>query len=97
MKNEIAPDTFRRLIRLDGTKATLVIKVKPNASVEKLSLNDANEIVLSVRAQAVEGKANERVIELLAKIFSVPKSSIAVVRGHHARVKTIVIQNLHFG
>jgi uncharacterized protein YggU (UPF0235/DUF167 family) len=47
------------------------------------------EYAVSVNASAREGKANEAVIELLADYFSVPISSIRIVRGEKARRKLI--------
>lgn len=49
------------------------------------------EYSVSVRAPAREGKANEAVVELLAEHFSVPKSSIRIVRGDTARKKLIEV------
>ncbi|HEY0106409.1 MAG TPA: DUF167 family protein [Rhizomicrobium sp.] len=38
-----------------------------------------------------DGKANAALIALLAKSLSVPKSNVAIVAGHAARLKTICI------
>jgi uncharacterized protein len=56
--------------------------------VKKIS---AGEYAVSVNAPAREGKANEAVIELLARHFSVPKSSIRIIRGQTTRRKLIEI------
>jgi uncharacterized protein YggU (UPF0235/DUF167 family) len=39
----------------------------------------------------VEGKANDEVVELLARYFSVPKSSVKVLRGQSSRKKLVAI------
>jgi uncharacterized protein YggU (UPF0235/DUF167 family) len=44
-----------------------------------------------VQAAPVAGKANEAVVELLAKYFSVPKSSVKVLRGQSSRKKLVEI------
>lgn len=46
-------------------------------------------LVVYVREPAVDGKANRAVIELLAEYYSVPKSSVEIIRGHAARTKTV--------
>ncbi len=78
---------------MDNDGLIVVIKTKPNAATEKLEINEASEIVLSVRAPAVEGAANERVRELLAAFFETAKSRVIIVHGEHSRTKKILIRN----
>ncbi len=92
--NEIPLDKLREFLRQEGERSLLVVRVKPNAKIEKLTKNEAEEIILSVRAQAVEGQANQRVIELVAEIFSLPKSRVTIVSGQQARIKTLAITGL---
>ena len=49
--------------------------------------------MLRVRVSAVpdKGKANAAVVALLAKALGVPKSSVSVVSGETARLKTVAI------
>lgn len=68
----------------------------PNAShnkIEGIVLRDNDLAVLRVRVTAVpdKGKANKALIALLAKQFSIPKSSISVTSGHTSRQKTLSI------
>lgn len=58
------------------------------ARVEKL---DDKNYRISVDAKAVEGKANLRLIQILADYFKVPKSSIRIVRGAKSRKKLIEV------
>jgi len=37
----------------------------------------------------IEGKANKKIIELLASFFDIPKSNIKIIRGLKSKVKTI--------
>jgi len=67
------------------------ITVKPRANREELKEIAAGEYLASVRAPAREGKANEALIELLAGCFSVPKSSVRIVRGRASRRKLVEI------
>ena len=46
-------------------------------------------LAIGVYAPAVEDRANKAVVRYLARLVGVPKSSIAIVRGKTARVKTI--------
>jgi len=57
-------------------------------------LRDDGSAVLRMRVKAVpdKGKANAAVIALLAKALGVPKSSVTLVSGDTARLKTIQIE-----
>jgi len=65
------------------------VTVKPNArraGVEKLA--DGTYRV-AVHAPPHEGRANAAMIQLLADYFSVPKSTIEIVRGETGRKKWV--------
>lgn len=70
---------------------TLTIHIKPNARQDKVEVIAENELKVSVRARAVDGKANEALIAVLAAHFKVPKSRITILRGHTARIKHVEI------
>jgi len=66
------------------------VQVKTNAS--KNEVQQRNDVVhVWVRAQAREGQANEKVIELLAKFFQVEKSQIFIVSGEKSKQKIVEI------
>ncbi|HEY2990086.1 MAG TPA: DUF167 domain-containing protein [Candidatus Binatia bacterium] len=65
------------------------VTVKPQVKKSAVKKISDGEFAASVHAPAREGKANEALIELLADYFSVPKSSIRIVRGEKARRKLI--------
>lgn len=75
---------------------TLYLRVTPNAgrdAVEGFERRDDGTSVLRVRVRAVpdRGKANAAVVVLLSKALGVPKSSITVVVGETARLKTLAV------
>lgn len=77
---------------------TIQAKVFPhskNNAVEKIILEEKNKLSLKVRttAKAVENKANEAVIIILAEHFSVRKADVEIIQGHHARQKVIRVYN----
>lgn len=80
--------------RADGL--VLHLRVTPNAGadrIEGLEVRDDGHEVLRVRVRAVpdKGRANEAVIALLAKALGVPKSSISLLAGETARLKTLAV------
>lgn len=80
--------------RRDAGGLLLSLRVTPNAAVDRLEgteLRDDGTAVLRLRVTAVpdKGKANAAVIALLAKALGLPKSSITIVSGETARLKTL--------
>jgi uncharacterized protein (TIGR00251 family) len=67
------------------------VTVKPLAKRENVILNPDGELLASVNAPANEGKANSRLIELLAKYFHTAKSNIRILRGQRSRRKLIEV------
>lgn len=68
----------------------LALKVTPRARSEGVEgMNDAGELVVKVRVAPEDGKANEAVIALIAKAFSIPKSRLEISRGAQSRHKII--------
>jgi len=67
----------------------LSIKVTPNA--KKLGIKKISETDYEIRldAPAEKGKANARLIGVLADYFKVKKSAIRIVRGHTSRNKIV--------
>ncbi|MBI2500420.1 MAG: DUF167 domain-containing protein [Deltaproteobacteria bacterium] len=65
--------------------------VKPNSRKE--SVEELPDGVLQVRVNAppIEGRANEAVIEVLAKHFSVPKSAVTILKGAKGKRKMVEI------
>jgi uncharacterized protein len=71
------------------------VTVKPNSKKGPLVEQDqAGGLLLYVREQAIEGKANKAVIELLAEYYDVPKSLIEVVSGQGSKHKIVKIESI---
>ena len=67
------------------------MKVKPFAKKEGVSVNANGTLEVAVSAPPEKGKANERLIELLAEHFGVAKSKIRIVSGHTKRQKVVEV------
>jgi uncharacterized protein (TIGR00251 family) len=65
------------------------VTVKPLAKHENVAFHTDGELLASVNAPANEGKANSRLIELLAEYFHTAKSKIRILRGQRSRRKLI--------
>lgn len=80
----------------DGKKgAALAIRVTPRASKNEIVevLSDGT-VKIRLTAPPVEGKANEALIEFLAKVLDVAPSKLEIVAGATGRDKLISILDL---
>jgi len=65
------------------------VTVTPNAKVSAVVKLDESNYKVKVNAPATEGRANKRLVEVLADYFSVPKSRIRIMKGLNSRKKII--------
>lgn len=68
------------------------VAVKPGSRLESITENEDGSFTVKVRAPPIDGKANARVIELLAKHFGKPKSSVTLVHGSSGKKKVFEIK-----
>ncbi len=69
----------------------LTIRVKTNARKNEVKQIDATTYQVSVTAPPVDGKANEKVIEVLADYFGKPKRCVTILRGETSKEKVVEI------
>ena len=67
------------------------VRVKTNARKNEVKQIDPNRYEVRVTALPVEGKANEKVIELLAEYFGKPKRCVTILRGETSKNKIVEI------
>ncbi len=67
------------------------VKVSPNS--REPGVKEIEGVLrVKVDAPAKEGKANKRLVEILAKHFAIPKSSIKIVKGLTSKSKVIELK-----
>lgn len=71
----------------------LELHVQPGASRSEFAGRHGGRIKVRLTARAVEGKANEALIEFLARYYGVPKHSVRIVSGLKSRDKRVVIED----
>lgn len=79
-----------------GNKSTLdvVVTVKPGSSRGPLvQTTDDGSLTVYVRERAIEGKATEAVIRVLADHFGVPRSRVTLLSGATSRIKRFRIND----
>ena len=69
----------------------LQVTIKPRAKIEAIAQLSADHFIVTVHPPARDGKANARLIELLADHFVTAKSKIRILHGHTSRKKLIEV------
>lgn len=67
------------------------VLAKTNSRVEGVEQVDATTFIVRVRVPPEDGKANDRICELLAEYFSRPKSRVEIVSGHKSKKKIVEV------
>lgn len=69
----------------------MLIKIKAKTKAKKEVVNKKSEdsYVISVKEPAEENSANERILEILKRLF--PRRALRIVKGHHSPSKIVEI------
>lgn len=67
------------------------IKVIPNAKENRIIEDENNFLKIRLTAQAINGKANKALIDILSKKYKVRKNQIKIINGEHSNKKILEI------
>lgn len=67
------------------------VEVKLKCRTEEVVQLESGSFLVKTRAAPVDGKANQRIIELLSDFLNVPKSRFELVSGHRGKKKIFKI------
>lgn len=71
------------------------VRVKPRAKEERIEgFSPDGTLVVRVAAPPERGKANERLVRILAEAFGVARSEVRVVAGHKSRDKVVEVEGV---
>lgn len=82
------------VVQKDGNSVILHILVQPKASEDRIVGFHGDALKVKVTAPPTGGKANKRLVELLAEELSIPQSNIEVIHGNTSRRKVLRIWNV---
>ena len=74
------------------TALVLRIRVQPRASGDQIAGLHADRLKIRLAATPVDGKANDRLIGVLARLFGVARSDVSILSGAGCRDKRVRIQ-----
>ena len=73
----------------DSNLVTVQVVARPGASRQGIVRVEPRGLVVALNSLPEKGRANDELIDFLARIASVPRSTITIVRGETSRHKTI--------
>ena len=68
------------------------VRVIPNAKHSEVMGRVGSIVRVRISSAAVEGKANDDLIEFLAEFFGVKKSGVSILRGEKGKEKTVQVE-----
>ena len=72
----------------------LDLHVQPGAARTEFAGRHGDRIKLRLAARAIDGRANEALIEFLAEYYNVPKRNVRIASGLKSRQKRVVIEDV---
>jgi len=78
-------------MRIGAGRVTIQVQARPGSGRNRIIRVSERALVVAINAPAEKGKANEELIDFLAREVDVPRSSIEIVRGAGARMKLVQI------
>jgi len=70
------------------------VRVQPRASKDEIAGEMDGALKVRLRAPAVEGRANEALVEFLAELLKTSRSAVSILSGERSRVKRIEIRGV---
>jgi uncharacterized protein (TIGR00251 family) len=78
-----------------GEFTILRVVVQPKASEDRVVGFYGDALKVKITAPPIEGKANQKLIGILAERLSIRRSNIEIIQGHTSRKKVVRIWNVN--
>jgi uncharacterized protein (TIGR00251 family) len=70
------------------------VRVQPRANKDEIAGEIAGAIKIRLQAPALEGRANDSLIEFLAQLLKTPKGAVRILSGERSRIKRLEIRGV---
>jgi len=70
------------------------VRVQPRARSDEIVGEIAGAIKIRLQAPALEGRANDALIEFLAGLLKTPKGAVRILTGERSRIKRVEIRGV---
>lgn len=77
-----------------GSEARISLRVSPNAPKNEVVGFSDGILRVKIAAPPLKGKANRELVAFLSRLLGVSQSSLAIIRGHTSRSKTVAVSGL---
>ncbi|MCZ6684800.1 MAG: DUF167 domain-containing protein [Candidatus Dadabacteria bacterium] len=71
------------------------VQIQPGSSKDQIIGLHNGRLKIKISAPPVDGKANQNLIEFIAKALGVSKSKIEIVKGRTSKLKTLKISGIN--
>jgi uncharacterized protein (TIGR00251 family) len=86
------------VIRATAEGVTLAVRAQPGAKKTAITgiygEGDTAQLKIAVQAPPLEGRANQALIEFLAKHFGIAKSAVELISGELSRSKVFLLRGV---
>jgi uncharacterized protein (TIGR00251 family) len=79
---------------LAASTVIFAVRVLPRASKDEIAGEIAGALKIRLQAPAVEGRANEALIEFLAELLKTSKGAVRILSGERSRIKRVEIRGV---
>jgi len=73
---------------------TFLVRVQPRASKDQIAGEMGGALRVRLRAPALEGRANEGLVEFLAELLKTPRTAVRILGGERSRTKRLEIRGV---
>ena len=73
---------------------TLAVRVQPGASRNEIAGEWEGALKVRLQAPPADGKANDALIEFLARVLNIPKSAVRILAGERSRTKRVELRGV---
>jgi uncharacterized protein (TIGR00251 family) len=70
------------------------VRVQPRASKDEITGEMGGALKVRLQAPAVEGRANEALVEFLAQLLKRPRAAVRILSGDRGRTKRVEISGV---
>ena len=82
---------------MPGDRALLLVHVTPRSGRDEVFGRRGGVVAVRVTAAPDDGKANQAVCRVVARLLGVPKTTVSVARGASSRHKTLEVAGMDRG
>jgi uncharacterized protein len=70
------------------------VRVQPRASKNEITGEMAGALKIRLQAPALEGRANEALVEFLAELLKTSKGAVRILSGERSRIKRLEVRGV---